>query len=263
MKNKILLPILMTLLAAACVPQPATQSSSNNDSGEVIIGGGGNDGGGNNGGGGSSSGQGSTCHGSEQDGQGPGVPIYHFNLLLSGGVSWVPNEYANSFAYESNINLEEGHLFFSSDSRLRVRFKVMPQPSPPVGEKYCYNRETGKASDPFDYTKLKFTLYLRDILCDSVDPNDSSKCNQFSLGNRYRARTVGPINVDSCSPIIDIGNLRNSTQWGTVVEVAYVNADSACQAGEAGACPAEKAVRPASCWNMTMQVVTDYTQDFK
>lgn len=267
MKKTLLLTLLL-LVIAGCNPQPALKKSSDSP---VTIDEEGGGGGGSGGGGQPPSGNGSTCHGNENDGAGPGYPIFHFNLLLSGGVSWVPNNYANSMAYESNLNLEEGSIFFRSDSRLRVRFKTEAQPNPPTGQKYCYNRSTGMAADPADYTKLKFTLYLRDVLCNSVqtyppDPvtgeTPPPTCNSYSLGSRYRTRIVGPVNVGSCSEVIDLGHLRNSSDWGTVVEVAYVKSDSTCQYNGTH-CPAEDDVRSASCWNMTMQVVTDHTQNFK
>ena len=106
-------------------------------------------------------------------------------------------------------------------------------------------------------------MQLRDVLCNNPDPNNTNNClSQFYLGNAYQAQISQPVSVDSCSQIFDLSNYRNQTQFGTVVEVTDVRADSTCQFNDTY-CPAEQAVRPQSCWHMTMQISTDYTQDLK
>lgn len=261
--------ILIIALATSCDPKPAGRSSggdSDDTTGETS----GNGGGGFQfpGSGSSGPGTGSTCYGTAEDGTGDGNVLLQFNLLASGGKNWLPGNYPTGFsgsdamAQETMITIEEGHYFFATDSRLKVRFKVMPQPSPPAGEKYCYDRATGQAADVYTYTKLKFTLYLRDVICNQYSNSDPSKCVSYSLGNRYATQTVGPVNVNECSQIIDLGSIRSQSSLATVVEVAYVNSDSYCQSN-GQFCPAEKKVRDASCWSIKMQVATDSTQNFR
>lgn len=213
-----------------------------------------------------SSGSGSTsstnCTGTEADGQGNGLPIHHYDLMLAGHQSWVPGTYSSVLATSTMPTIEEASYLFQSDSRLKIRFKVLSQPYPTVGEEYCYGRTTGQASDPYTYTKLRFRVKLRDVICNSVDSVDPSKCNSYALGSEYRYQYIEPTTVGSCTNTIDLGSIRNSTQWGTVIEVDDVKADSTCQANETY-CPAEKVVRAASCWHMKLQIVTDTTQDFK
>ena len=145
---------------------------------------------------------------------------------------------------------------------LKVRLKVHSQPFPTAGEEYCYGRNTGSPADQFSYTKLRFRVHLRDVLCNNPDPVNPNNClSGFYLSNRYRTQYIDPINVDGCSNPIDLGAIRNQTQFGTIIEVEDVKSDSTCQANGTF-CPAEKIVRTASCWRMTLQVVTDFTQDF-
>lgn len=208
----------------------------------------------------------SSCTGTESDGQGSGLPIHHLDLMLAGHQSWAPLLDAESdsdpLARATMPTVEEASYLFQSDTRLRIRFKVLSQPYPTVGEEYCYGRSTGQASDPYNYTKLRFRVKLRDVVCNQVNSEDPSKCDSYSLGSAYRYQYIEPVNVGSCSNIIELGNLRNSTQWGTVIEVDDVKSDSTCQANDTY-CPAEKIVRAASCWHMKLQIVTDYTQNFK
>ena len=206
------------------------------------------------------------CSGTEADGQGNGLPIHHLDLMLAGHQTWSPRlydgAYTNELARATMPTVEEASYLFMSDSRLRIRFKVLSQPYPTVGEEYCYGRSTGQASDPYNYTKLRFRVKLRDVVCNQVNSVDPSKCDSYSLGSAYRYQYIEPTDVGSCTNVLELGNLRNSTQWGTVVEVDDVKSDSTCQANQTY-CPAEKIVRAASCWHMKLQIVTDYTQDFK
>lgn len=214
-----------------------------------------NNNGGNNGG---------SCAGTTADGTGSGTAIHHFYPLVAGGESWVPGNYdfQNDPETSTFISLSDASIIFASDSRLQFRLKVRTQPNPPAGEEFCYGRATGQAADANPYTKLQFTVYLRDILCDQPDVNNPSQCSSgFYLGPRYRPQMIGPVNVDSCSEVVDIGSLRNSTQYGTTIEIANVQSDSTCQFNDTF-CPANDNVRAASCWNVTLQVVTDFTQGF-
>lgn len=196
-------------------------------------------------------------------GGGSGNPLHQFNLVLAGHQNWVPGTYSNPLAQETMITIKEASLLFKSDNRLKIKLKVAAQPSPTTGQEYCYGRQTGQAGDADNYTKLKFKVKLRDVICNSIDPSNSSHClSGFQLGSAYRTQFIGPINVEAYSPVIDLGSYRNRTPFGTVVEVSDVTADSTCQANDTF-CPAEKIVRAASCWQMKMFVSTDYTQDMQ
>lgn len=211
-------------------------------------------------------GTGTTCVGNPtSDGEGSGTPMHQFELVMAGGQSWYPGISETSDLYGDFISPLEAGLIFPSDSRLRVRFKIKSQPYVPAGQTYCKGRATGQAGDTYKYTKLKFIMHLRDVICTSY--NDNGQCTNSYLGSRYRTQYIDATDENTCSPILDIGHIRNqaSNIIATTVEVDQVTADSTCQynGGSGYGCPAEIKVRDASCWQMTMQVVTDYTQDYK
>lgn len=265
-QNVLYLSLIMILMG--CSPEQKSESTgSSNDSGQDFGNGDGGTGSGSGSGGGSSSSN-NNCTGTTSDGTGDGTPIHQFNLFLAGHQTWVPGDYDfnNELISQTMITPQEASILFSSDSKLKIRFKINSQPFPTAGQEYCYGRNTGSSSDQYTYTKLRFRVSLRDILCDQPNASNPTQCDSgFYLGNPYRAQYISPVNVDSCSNIIDIGSIRNASIYGTTVQVDDVKADSACQVGGTNEvyCPAEKIVRAASCWHMTMQVSTDYTQSFK
>lgn len=205
----------------------------------------------------------STCTGTVADGFGDKPPIFIQDLFLAGHQAWVPGTYTDPLATATMPTVRNAMLMFKSDSRLKVRFKINSQPLPPIGETYCYGRESGPG-DEFAYTKLKFRLSLRDVKCDNPDPGDPYNClSDFYLSDPYGSQFINaPVDVGSCSNTISLGPLRNQTQYATVVIVDDVKADSTCQANGTF-CPAEKIVRTRSCWHMTMQISTDHTQDLQ
>lgn len=255
MKRKTLKIVLFTVISfvlQGCFPSQEVKVISEDADPVSSSGGGGSS----NGGGGSSGPvTGQTCTGTTADGTGSGFPIHIFNLELAGHQVWLPSNNNPDLTPEGAIGI------FQSDSRVKVRLKVHPQPNPPKGVEYCRGRVTGKAEDVNYYTKLRFRVHLRDIKCNTPDPNDSSKCSSgFYLGNRYRTQTLEPISVDRCSPIIDVAAQRGLSNYGTAIEIEDVKSDTTCQFNSTH-CPAEDPVRTASCWRMSLQVSTDYTQD--
>jgi hypothetical protein len=266
MKNKFLVPLtfLCAIGLTGCLPEQ--EAATPTESGITITNNGDGNSTGGNGTGNTGGGTGNsspTCTGSSSDGEGEGYSLHQFNLMLAGHQPWLPGTYSDPLASQSMPTLTEASILFRSDSKLKVRFKVHSQPYPTAGQEYCYGRNTGQGSDAYPYTKLRFMVHLRDVLCTTPDPQNSNNClSGFYLGNRYRTQYIDPVNVDSCSPVIDFSAYRNQTPYGTVVEVEDVKADSTCQSNSTY-CPAEKIVRAASCWRLTMQVATDYTQDFK
>jgi hypothetical protein len=264
-KNYLSILLLIGLIASSCIEQHNTNSGGSTT--VVTSGTNGTDGSSGTTGttgttgssGGTTGGTGTTCSGTTSDGQGPGTPIHHLNLFLAGFQDWFPQVNGDSLAQMTFITPHEASILFSSDSRLRVRFVVKPQPIPPTGQTYCYGRNTGVAIPA--YQKLKFEIYLRDVRCSTGSTTTCSSSN-YILGPRYAGPImVGPVNVNSCSPVIDIGHLRNQNNFGTAIEVAAVKSDQTCTAN-GSFCPAEKNVRSIDCWHMNMQVVTDTTQDF-
>ena len=173
MKRKFVLPLTLTAMLAltGCLPEEETTSSGETGSTVTITNGNGSgsDSGSDSSSGGSSGGSssGSSCTGTSSDGSGDGYSLHSFNLMLAGHQSWLPGTYSDSLASESMPTITEASLLFRSDAELKVRFKVHSQPYPTAGEEYCYGRAVGQASDPYTYTKLRFRVHLRDVMCDT------------------------------------------------------------------------------------------------
>lgn len=268
MKTKLIIGFLaLGLILVGC--QKETSTTTTTTSNNVSTGG--STGGGTGSTGGSTGGTiGSSCSGTPQDGTGPGNSLWHFDLQMAGHQTFYPGILdSNESSQWGLMNITEGRIAFQSDSRLKVRFKIHPQPVAPNGQEYCYGRETGQPSDAFRYTKVKFTVYLRDVLEHNVT-------KELVVGNRYQPRYIGPVSASSCSPIIDYSSSRNLssqdpnyTLVSNVIEIDDVRSDSNCQECqdtncqyENFYCPAESIIRAASCWRMTLQISTDSTQDF-
>lgn len=262
-KNGLLILLSLALFTVGCSENSSTGGGSSDDGGgSVDIGGGGGSGGGSNNGGGGTT---PSCLNS---GTGTGTPLHEFYIVLAGHKSWIPGDYSDPLAKSVMPTIEEAGYLFRSDNSLKVKFQINPQPRPTTGEDYCFGRKTGGAADAYDYTKLRLSLALRDIKCDQPHPTDPGKCNsQFYLGERYGSfqyRPLQPININTCSSVIDLGSKRNNTAYGTIVEIYDVKSDNACQAQDGYSdynCPSEKIVRENSCWSVTMQVETDFTKD--
>lgn len=261
MKTLFSILILSALSLTSCNNEVAktTNNPSSNDGGTD---GGGSGGGGTNGGGGGTGGDGSNSEGT--------FPIRSYNILVAGegtgiGGNYKPENTWKPWGNSDSISetgqsllpkIVEAKNFFESDSKLDIRFKLLPPPNPPAGVEYCYGRTTGQAGDANEYTKAKFKVSLRDVSCQSG--GDSNDCQ---LGHRYQTRTVGPISVNSRSPVLQMGHLRNVSAQGTVVEVHDVFTDHNCQYNGEN-CEANEYLRTSSCWEALMEFATDYTQSF-
>lgn len=276
MKTRItILTLLLAVVITGCQQKSTSTSSSSSTStattGSTSGSGSGATGGGSTTGytgGTSGGGYGASCTGTAQDGTGPGSNLWQYDILMAGHQKFYPsNHYGSEWGL---MNLNEGKIAFQSDYRLKVRLRIRPQPVAPPGQEYCYGRQIGQVTDAVRYNKVKFTVYLRDVL-------EHNTTKALVLGSRYQRRDIDPVTVDGCSPVIDYSNNRNTsssnpnyTVVSHVIEIDDVRSDSNCEAcktkttcaPESYYCPVESIVRAASCWRMTLQISTDYTQDF-
>lgn len=275
MKTKTLLIALSLFAFTSCLSPEATSTSNTTVNNDGDSGGGsssGEDSGTGDGGTGSGGstidgGTGVTCYGSQSDGQGQGFPLREKEFLLAGQTSWKPwnnSDNYNQLGKDSIWAIDVAANALQTDSRFKFRVKLHAQPEPggsPQTE-YCFGRTYPGADDQHLYTKIKFKVSLRDVQC----PNGQLDRN-CTLGARYSTETVGPVSVSQCSPIVDFTNKRNFSTYGTVVEIWDVRSDNACQVtGSEHDCGSDETrtlLRKQSCWSATMQISTDYTQDFK
>lgn len=247
MKKFVLLTLLFTLLAS-CLPE-APESTSSDGSDDGSTGGGtttvvdtsGNDDGTSN----------------DDDGStGNQLPIAVYNVFLAGGQTWLPRSNTEPLT-DTFLSPQEASIAFQTDGLLRARITVKPQQIAPVNDTYCFGRSTGVAFFPL-YTQLKFDVSLVDITC----PGGGTSCDPSSyiVGNPYRTQFgVGPVNSESSTEIIDLGQFANQGVVATALQISNVRSDQFC-ASNGSFCPAERMVRTQDCFNMEVQVQTSFTE---
>ena len=140
--------------------------------------------------------------------------------------------------YDQNI--------FLTDSRLKLRVLVLPQPSKGTIDSYG---ESCLARGP--YTKLKFRINVRTK--NSTRP--------------FFVRNLTDVPVDGCTEVIEVTNIPMSND-PFVVEISNVQWDYSCTYAHAvkdsnpdNYCPYDNVWNP-DCFELALQVSTDYTKDF-
>ncbi len=160
-------------------------------------------------------------------------------------------------AYSSNMSyflatIDEAKNFYATDSKLRVRFKVRPQPVPPVGQTWCYNRQTGQTQDNWGYTLLRYSVSVV-----GLNKNDTLK-TQNGYPIFENTKTVNT-NVYTCSNTMDFSGLNQKHPYGLVLAIHDVQTDQACW--YSSGCTGYKTLRRASCWQMDVEASVDTTKD--
>jgi hypothetical protein len=150
-------------------------------------------------------------------------------------------------------SVSQAKQFFITDSMLKVRVKVKPQPeSAQTADQMCYGRAY-PASSMSGYTKLQYSV----------------KVYSVGAGNSvsYLA-TLGPFTtgVNSCSPALDLSNYVGMNPNGIVITVTDVKANQNCwdnyTTSGFSTCNAYKNVRSFDCWSVDIQVAADGTKTF-
>lgn len=198
--------------------------------------------------------------------EGEGYDLRTGTITLAGGMMYAPNnpwdssilgdpQWASVNHTHNNshflVNVASAKDFLESDGRLKIRFKVRPQPK--VGKsdgKWCLGRQTGMSSDPSGgYRSLQFKVSLR-----PVNPDGT-------LGSTFIGTRSLSAGVNSCTRAENFSGIAKSYPHGVVVVVHDVKSDQGCWYGEN--CTAFETVRSASCWSMDIQVSTDTTKDIQ
>lgn len=192
---------------------------------------------------------------------GEGYDLRVGTITLAGGMMYSPaNPWGSlgdsnytSVNYTHNnsdylVSTATAKQFFATDARLKVRFKVRPQPAVSKSQgTWCLGRQTGMSADPYGYKSLKFAVSLKPVNQDG------------SLSANFVSTKYVSAGVNSCSNVADFSGLSQNYPYGVVVVVHDVQSDQSCWYGSN--CTAFGAVRSASCWQMDMQVSVDGTKD--
>lgn len=206
---------------------------------------------------------GSTSGGGTSTGGGQLNSPFSVNVVMAGGQSWYHGFYPSGTGdlLGNFIQILSGNYgFLAGDARYKVKVTVLDQPT--IGSTqtgtYCYGRING-AQPPFWYTKVRFSVGIRDILCTSADPTN---CTSFSIGSRYSNYASNVINVGS-SQVFDFSNVRNRSAnvVGHAVDVWDVKSDSATCWSPSSSCNPNLNVNSRSCWSVDLAVATDNTTD--
>lgn len=186
---------------------------------------------------------------------GAGYDLRRGTITIAGGTMYRPDlpwSNGGSFNFSQTnsyflMNANEAKAFFDTDSKLRVRFKVRPQPKAPPGVTYCFNRVTGQNSDRYGYMNLMFNVSLIGLNADGT------------LKSTFESTKSATVGVNSCSQAMDFSGDNQRHPNGVVIVVHNVYSDQGCtyQTG----CTSYVPVRSFSCWQMDFEVSADGTKD--
>jgi hypothetical protein len=153
------------------------------------------------------------------------------------------------------ISASEAKQFYDTDSKLKVRFKIRPQPVPTKGEAWCYNRQTGLSQDTWGYTLLKFSVSLVGLNADG----SLKKSGNYPVFESTKSVTA---NVGSCTEAIDFSGDNQRNPYGVVLVIHDVQSDQSCWYNTGSSkCTGYKTLRRASCWQMDIEASVDGTKD--
>jgi hypothetical protein len=151
-------------------------------------------------------------------------------------------------------SIAQAKLFFLTDSVLKLRIKVNPEPdSLGTASSVCYGRGTGAYLS--GYTKLNYTVKVYAV----------SSTNSVSP-----LATLGPFttSVNDCSESIDLSLFKQASPTGLIVTINEVMENKNCSPwnwNSVGwnACNTFNKVRSMECWSMDFEVAADGTKTFE
>ncbi len=152
-------------------------------------------------------------------------------------------------------SVAQAKVFYMTDSTLKVRFKVKPQPQAAQTDTMCYGRNMPGSTIP-GYTKLQYYVKVYGV----------NASNAVTFLDTKGPFTTG---VNSCSSAIDLSQYinQNPGQVGIVVVVDQVKANQNCSINywTSGwtTCNSYKNVRSFDCWSMDIEVAADGTKTFE
>jgi hypothetical protein len=151
------------------------------------------------------------------------------------------------------MSVAQAKMFFITDSVLKLRIKVKPQPEASQSNTMCAGRNMPGTKIP-GYTKLKYNVKVYSV----------SSANAVS----YMA-TLGPFTtaINACSDAIDLSNYQEQSPTGIVITVEQVQSNQECSgsfwtANGFSQCNSFGNVRSFDCWSMDFEVAADGTKTF-
>lgn len=270
------LALAMVFTLVSCFEQPVTTTPTTTTGGGGF--GTGDTGGTNDGGGNTNDDGGGGTNGNG----GPGYPPLSWEISYAGGVNWYPrnnpesnayycnasgyNTYTTSECYSANSAILsettpttlDARTAFQTDSRYKVKITVKPfsfvggtaggNNSTLKDKLHCYRRLVPGATQSHDnYSGLRFTVKLRKL----------TNCNSSGCSLGSTVSTVTKDVAVNSSTIIDFSGSRPPSAEPYFVEISNVKNLSYLDSNGN-----PRSIRSFSCWDMKVEVATDYTQDF-
>jgi hypothetical protein len=169
--------------------------------------------------------------------------VSHGEPKQGGKVFWSSSTDLSLFSNQSDQNV------FMTDSRLNLRLVLKPAPEKNIKDSYNYTCEY----PPVAYTKMKFTIGIK------KDVN----------GGYIKQFTVSDIPVNGCSPVMETNLSSYTANEPYIVEIISASWDYSCtEATEMGHSQADQFCPYANvysnyCFEVSLQVATDFTKNFK
>ncbi len=189
------------------------------------------------------------------------IPTYP--IIIGGGKVWGPGlNPSGNVSVGVFPSVDEMVAVTQTDTKLRVRFRMLAQPKPTAGKEYCFGRVTKQSADYCTYTKLKLQV---GAVPKAVWQSYLNGSNPY-LGNYMRTVSYdgsNGISVGRCSVWYDLPHTPGADY---VIVVKEITSNNECryQTGSSSteshtSCPSNTVVRSGSCSSFEMQVQTDYT----
>ena len=177
-----------------------------------------------------------------------------YRVVMAGRQNWGPGISPGTGVNQGSFpSVSQMAQVIATDTKLRVRFKIAPQPTTVATQTTCQGRVSG-AGDSCTYSKLKFRVA-------AIPVSEYSGASSYYPNASWKDITVSGsstegISVDKCSEFIDLPHAPNVSH---VIVVQDVKSDNACRVigSFAKYCPNDELVRSQSCWALDMQVQTD------
>lgn len=196
---------------------------------------------------------GDSCSSPTSSSDGSLYGIRKGTITVAGGQMYAPDLPWSRGNFTNNTShflqtVAKAKPFFDTDAKLRVRFKVLPQPSVSGQGEWCFGRVTGQSAPYFGYRNLRFNVGLRAIRADGTLDSNIIMSQDVTAG------------LNGCTTPVNFDGLNQNAPYGVAVVVQDVQSDQNCTYRP---CTAYRKVRSADCWRVEMQVSADDTVDFQ
>jgi hypothetical protein len=219
------------------------------------------------------------CQGDSNDGAADGPleqqetlsPLLSFPITLAGGYNWKPGgkpdlntRYmgpdGSLLNYTHPIpSLDEAFATFQHSGDLFARVKVLPQPNPPQGLAYCYQRSLTTQLLENSYEQLKLTI--KAYILRKTNINGVSRWEMDS--NPTAIREVSPTKKNQCSEILHFAHPDSEDQESVMIlSVENVKSNTNCLV-QGEDCPSNGIIDKTECYQLILQVAHDQTHFFK